>query len=803
MSIIKKIYDSYVEDAENLILDLSLSKVVNPKECSDDPALLNEEQRRDSPVLLSAYYKEIETAFDLLCASPKRKRIFESGYQFPNLDKLSDSQAEQVHHYINNPDIYLSDLVSNEEDIYVNISSDRVKDFVKAICRLAKMSRSGTTTKRYNKVMFLLGNMGEGKTIFINYLLSVHMADFEYQKVLPIKIDLTNVDLDSDGKVSDILYKKFTRAICSYYIGEKISLDLVSSVSGELNISDDDFSEMKLYIEAQSNDEEGSEIYLDSLTNNGLIKDLFKLLRCVITKTDYSILYFIDGLDNFHRDLISRKKFFKRTQEVLAYTRVIEKLNDAYILVTRKESFDYIKRKNEGRGHGHRLRSVSLLPVEPIDIINRKNILSEHLIKDFTDDADLSERRLEEVNIYNDNKKEIALSLTECIGDLSKLVTDLIGTALCGHRSEGFEWLGVLFESNNRLIQDSYLRVLKEVMNRIEIHSGRNYASTNKEEYEWLKEYIFDLLNNEAVKETFIKRFSYITIGSLMVNKLHICCPRYNVETRDSHEHFSELELPGEQDETNEIGPVAKHNLWACSILPNLYDVSNPIKYRNIEENSMHFLSQIRILQLLKFLNKKDEIGHKFSHISEKLCFSFNYNINVLRAEVRILYAGQCIRIKTASTTNDPAWEITELGICLLDNLIYTYEYLVNSVDSLSLPYEYGLKNLCPAVSFAQYENRYRNDYTGYRKQFGEVLSTKIKYALAMAAFIDRIDKLEKEIYLEKTGYRCFSFLKNDNFDKLRIGHEVKNNVIKVAEMITSGSSDFIKQSVTPNLSKE
>ena len=800
MESISKALNNVTNDICLSIPDLINHSTANPIAAVDDLPIKNEATRKENPVILNAYFHEIDRAFDLLCASPVRSELFVTGYQFPNLEELSFSQQDQCSRYISDYEIFRTELINGEEDIYVNINKDIVQELVKGLCHLAKMHRSGTNSRRFHKVMFLIGNMGEGKTIFCNYLLSVHIKDFEKSNVIPIKIDLTDRDVDANENVSNLLYRKFIRILCENHIGKIITVQEIMNTAQDLAIDSSEQAVFRTYIETCGNNTNESSCHESSQVNKGTIEELFRLVRVSMKNKGYSILYIIDGLDNFNRDMISRNKFLKRSDEVLKYVRKIDTLDDAYIIVTRKESYEYIKIKNEGRGHSHKLRSIKLLPLSSCEIISKKNELAKSLINDFElqENVNPRRRRIEEISVYSEERKAVAIKLKDNLEQIYQLVIDMINYSFKNIPKSGNKLvIDKIFDSNNRRILDAYVRVFKDILNRIEILAGRNYTNSTKDLYCLVENYIVTLLNNDNMRKDFIKRYHYIVIHSLMINKLYLCFPRFRIDSGDKHEDFISMSLPSKDTIQKNFGPIAKSNIWDCTLLPNILDISSPEQY-DLNKFSIHYLSQIRILQYLKYV--KQSTGHppKFAKIAKELQKYFNYNPAAVRAELRTLYANQCINVPQPDSPSNSPWILSPLGEHLIDILLYQYNYIINCVDHIKLPDFFVTKYISPSVSLAQLENIYRDKPKLYNMSFGKLLAKKIYYSIATTAMIKKIDDLEKEYFIKKNKKNYFSFNPQNASNDLLIGQKLQDNVLGVAGKILLGRSEFIKKDVKP-----
>ncbi|MBF0183929.1 MAG: hypothetical protein HQM06_06035 [Magnetococcales bacterium] len=687
-------------------------------------------QRTDTPTIFTAFYGEIERSFELLCASPVRIKLFKIGYQFPDMETLDAGQNDQVVYYKNNRKNYFIDIAKGKSEVFANINDDLVLTLVEALSWLAKLTPSGTTARHFEKVVFLTGEIGEGKTIFVNYLISVHMNTFHEFKALPIKIDLTSpVEIDQKFEIELRIINKAIRIICENYIPKIVTVnDIVCALRNSKLDNEKKILVKKFFSKCKYNsDQESIQDYVE-LTKRDL-RSAFIAVRSAFKRKGYGFLLFIDGLDNYDRDLFSEEVFARRNKEIFKFAKIANSLEDAYVIVSRYESYEYIKATSEASSPTHKIRNLTLLPVKTCEIIKSKFDLAGHLIDDFS--KVVNKKREFEIP-YDEDSKNVAKSLRVYLEKFNKFIIRMINYAF-EYENEDKSILNDLLNKNNRLMLQSFNRVTKDVLNRIEILSMKGSAYSAEELSMHPKNYLLGLLSNESQCKNFIRKYRYIVINSLMINQLHLCFPKYKVvQSKDKMFAFKAINNASEK----KFGVTKTSNYESCSIIPNVFYISSRSIYNEKKDPA---LCQIRILQ---YLNRKNFNCYNEDDVVCSLDKWFGYGEIIIKNELQMLYSNECV----AKHPNN-FWSITNMGAFLVNQLIFDFNYIYNAIDCIDISFEYYKSCMGPACSITQIDNRYKNDLTNYLKNFGVLLARKIIYSVAFAVYIDFIDSKECENY--------------------------------------------------------
>ncbi|MBF0284170.1 MAG: hypothetical protein HQL51_06895 [Magnetococcales bacterium] len=792
-SLVRKYQEINRLAARHLIKDLKYTEVISPfyyeeKESTDDREGISESNsskssekilRQNTPKILSSLYTEIERAFNHI---PEEDAI-QSCYVFPKIEKMNEELRDIINRYTYDHEVYLTELKINS-GVYANISHQHTEIVATSLCEMAKDITP--TKKGLGRILFLVGEIGEGKSIFTDYLLSANKNLFLRNKVLPIKIDLTHNEI-ANQKTENIVENIYRSSIRTLF--ETYHPIIIKS---EHIIESKDFLKLKSYYQniirtwiSEKNLGKTQGFPLNKFRTHGIIDVLFSAVMSITQDCKHTPLFVVDGLDNYYRDIRSNSLFINKCRDLISTISDPNKDDLPYLIVTRKESFDYIDQPKDVPQFNYRY--LSLLPVTACDIIAAKNNVAEELIENLSPDNFSATVVSNNIRTSAKCKQDTAKSLRKYISDLTSLINEIINHALGVTPPKDRRLaLDKIFNSNNRMMIEAYKCVAKEVLNRIEIDSNTSRTASPEENMLLVTKYIIDLLTNPDKKRIFISRLHYIVIQGMMINKYHYCFPRFKI---GKAENFS-----GGTD----IGPISESSIENYSLLPNIFNVT-PTEI-DIEKKgfSHHFLVQVRILQYIRYIQKHHPgTGVSYKDISEKLRFFFSYNEEIVKIELRMLYANQCIR-KVPKFQNYDLWKLSELGKYIVSNLMFNYNYLASAADHFEAPSKFGILFLTPARSLSLSENSAAN-ISDYIAIFGgKVLPTKMRYAISMAAFINRIDELERQKFLSIEGFNFFNFNKEATEDDLGIGKRVTENVEQTVKIILSGNKPIIRNYALP-----
>ena len=110
----EKVID-YIEITKNNIMnsirDLSFIGATNPIYTIPESENIYD-ARKNSPHYLAKVWHEIDESFSPICASPKRKKLFESSYVFPSVEdkSININDHKKIREYRENPDSFLTEL---------------------------------------------------------------------------------------------------------------------------------------------------------------------------------------------------------------------------------------------------------------------------------------------------------------------------------------------------------------------------------------------------------------------------------------------------------------------------------------------------------------------------------------------------------------------------------------------------------------------------------------------------------------------------------------------------------------------
>ncbi|MDR1645336.1 MAG: hypothetical protein LBS05_05880 [Tannerellaceae bacterium] len=190
-----------------------------------------------------------------------------------------------------------------------------------------------------NKISFLLGNVGVGKTAFINYLISKKFSKYK-DKLIFIRIDVENQENETTESIASYIIVKFIAIV-------RKNFDQLLTNDRTLNSYIDTLER----IDKNSKEERKS--------------NFSRIITYIHDKHDMKLALLIDNIDFiYHKsklnffDIEENREVTKQIDDLVKFfvknlDEYFDSLYANMLFVMRKDTFEYIKSKNMGVGTSH------------------------------------------------------------------------------------------------------------------------------------------------------------------------------------------------------------------------------------------------------------------------------------------------------------------------------------------------------------------------------------------------------------------------------------------------------------------
>lgn len=605
--------------------------------------------------------------FSMWEASKKYKEIYRTIYAFPRTE----------HTKISDIDI----LRSDKEMIPINSSPEVAEDFLSSLCNRARQILNEPDKVRACKEsrFFITGELGSGKTTFLNYLFSNYHDDLANNKVIWVRVDLTK-SYHSNKTLSESLKFQIARIIRMHYYQE--IEDNIETFKECLRRKFFVLESINPQTELEFNKEYNE--YTKGFTRertkpfHPLIQDGIK----EYIEHHFGVIYIYDGLDKIQKEEDFEEKLYD-IKEILTS----ENYRGIYLFVMRYESqymflnkyFDTGELFNLTtlRGYG---KTFKIEEVKLGDIIEKR---LELLAKDWASIMDqkkysIVNKKLSDPEVYyNDEiarliKKYEWLDL-DTIKAYFKIFLMYLQRALSFEDSD-YETFSIEEEQAFRDLKDligSNYRLLLNVL----ILSNRCFLETLQIldiKPHQVTEIVNCLINK---KQSDILNFeNYKKHTSSILRKYYRIIPAL-LRSRHNYIHpfkYYYIENSIRMDDSN-----------ANNFSPYLFNIYYSINVKNSNQEYYHLLCKIRILQLLSQDSYFEE------EIVSKLSSMFFYKKENIRHALVELKAWKYITINPYDYhANKIAYKIvvSRVGKNALDKLIFDFNYIRIILDDILIP---------------------------------------------------------------------------------------------------------------------
>ena len=613
-----------------------------------------------------AVSKIFNVASTMFEANKRNGNIYETIYSFPT--KLTE----------NVDDIDFDFMSTNQEMLVINKSKEISRGFISFICNKAiQLKKDDGLDSISNSKFFITGEVGVGKTAFLNYLFSLYHSELRKKNVIWIRVDLTK-HYHGNATLEDSLDFQIARIYRQHYMKSKVS----KSNTRFENFIRPFFQNEKDNLNQEIELNKALKDYYMPFDDKRTIpynKNLQKSVKAYIEKY-YGVIYIYDGLDKVR----TTNDFDEKLDEVKNIINS-EKFKSVYIFVMRYESqqdllykvFKYkeLNQLSQLRGYG---MSFRIVPSELSDIIDKRiDLIKQHWKVFLKKNAD---------EIFN---KDIGDKLTR-----SEIYQ------LC----ENIKWL-------DSEALDNYILVFKHYLSR-----ALTFDEDNTTTIEDNSNNAFGLIEKIAGKNIRLDLQIIRECFTCFLESLEIC----DVSNESINEIGINLASYTEQltNNTNykqDLGKIlSKHYRIVATLLRKKSSYVHPFDYVRIKDNLERktilksyetsyinnlfysinsdglsdkycLLLKIRILQLLRI--KPIDIENIISEIKR----NFPYNSVQIDYAIEELKHCDYISIKPNEFDNKNfyCYVITESGLNLIDKLIYDYNYIRIILDDIIIPKDY------------------------------------------------------------------------------------------------------------------
>ncbi|MDR2548979.1 MAG: hypothetical protein LBD10_02050 [Desulfobulbus sp.] len=776
-----------------------------------DDVILSEQ--RVNPYFFSRILIELKNSFSHICSSPKREKIFYKAYCWPSVkDKqLNNTQKEKILLYKNNQEKFEVELFSTRSNPYVNISEKCIDSFVEYLCYLSHLPKDNELTKNTHKISFLTGDYGEGKTFLINYVLSTKQHIFDKNKCINVKIDFADSENIGSKELEIAISKKTIRILKDKYFSKNI----FSIANLDRYLTSKDVPQQ--FIKKIINYFEGN--YSHDIGNKNAVKIFNKIKEFIIYKENnregfnYSFVFIIDGMDNVNRDTLSQRRFYDKILQIKEFIK--KKISDSsYLIVMRPESHKYLERQcNEGMPQINDFRNFNLLPVDPYRIIEKKFNVFDNFLTSENDDSYIK-------RLPNNNNKFKPI--------LSKFKNFLFQYLSYSFNKDGDEnvfSLENLFNNNNRDIMNAIYIISRDIFSKIENNSNvKNCEDAIVE--------LNKIIDNEPTYDEFIKKYYHLFHRSLILNKRYYALEQYGYEFyKDSvNDDLEKMDSRGIESDNviPYFKPLRYNNFDERSKIPNVFHVKSPFNYNsesmlsNLEKRDIKcfcrsesegtcvhsvFLIKFRILQFYNYYTSviDPKVYLPLEDAIAEISHYFKYPVNCIKYETDMLYSLQCInKLKKNhdESRNNPLFKISKLGEFILNNLIFSYPYIENILDNVSVPGKFkdvflgNVYSIAKVQDFWNVEGRIESD--NY-KRLAQCFSGKMIQTKSFSILLAEIEKRQLD-FLDSNKYDPPFIYDNELKTRLvfKKSLEIVSNTI---DKMLASNSDFNNIYLTPAMS--
>lgn len=610
---------------------------------------------------ISKIFNVASTMFE---ANKKNKAVYDTIYTFPS--SLSNKNEYKD----------IDFLSSNKDMIPINISKDVARKFISSICNKAiQLNKDQSLDSVSNSKFFITGEIGVGKTAFINYLFSTYHNLLKEKNVIWIRVDLTK-HYHGNTSLEESLEFQIARIYRQHYMKNIISIT-------NFNRKFEDF--IKQYFQHGPDPSSNIVEYNDAIQDYYLPfneertqpfnKKLQKAVKAYIEK-NHGVIYIYDGLDKVR----TTNDFDEKLEEVKNIINS-EKFKSVYIFVMRYESqqqllfkvFKYseLNQLSQLRGYG---MSFKISPSELKDIVdNRINLIKQNwkiFLNKKADEIfnkDIGDKlKKSEINVLCDNIKWIESDEFDNYflifkHYLSRALSFDEETSLDYDYIDPFKLIEKIAGKNLRLDLQIVRECFTCFLETIELLEIKK---------ESINEIGINLRNSTNLKEA---------VSNYRLDYFKILSKHYRIITTLLRRNLS-YEHPYEYAKIN--NKIEKKVNLKANQTPYIFNLFYSINTDGQNEKYC-LLLKIRILQLLR--NRKTIV---FNNLVDEISKIFIYNSDQIEYSIEELKQCDYISIKPEEFESSTyyCYVITESGLNIINKLIYDFNYIRIILDDTIVP---------------------------------------------------------------------------------------------------------------------
>ena len=763
--------DSFFRDFKPENFSLSEHSIERPlKFCTASKRIIDMECRSSSPFLPNLN-KDIKDVFQHYCSSsnPARKNIFNTAYVLPQEGNLlmDEYELSKFRQYVNSPDLFKNDIAAMDI-IPINASIETIEIFSQYLCKMAKLGRKNRVNENYNsKVLFLTGNIGEGKSFLINYIISSYQDDiFEQNQTITVKIDLGNTN-HRNKSLEIALYQNLIKILKTKYFRRVRDYKKSRLSTQELRDYLANTNQMQYEYVVEELIRKDSDLAV-SLEGEQL-KEAYRILRNFVSHSDecsrnYQFVVIIDGLDNFNRDLGSGQEFNARVNQLIDLVIRKECKEYCYLLVTRMGSYLELRHLCD-KGAGNSLspnKMMMLYPVDPVEVVKNKIVVFKNFLL-------LTLKSNEE--LINTVEQNIIEFILNNLDDFSALIVDIVDKIFI-RKSSKKQTIEIFFNNNLRDIVEFYHVVTRVLLYALPIF---NLDSMNYHDDGNLYNKMKFLLENRTSPniEKFYHRYSNLFFTGIMANRMYFVLDRYCLVQKGARNFY--------HSERN-VNPEHR------SLLPNILYIEQRYANKLNSGETVPYMLKLRILQFFRFKEQRGDESCDFDSVSKQMHIFFGYNYNMSFGICHMLYSEQLLCRDTLGKERHRVvkdgksygrFQMTPKGRFLLNKLLFRMEYLYNLMDNVYLDEKFCKYHMKPYNTLLlDYEtiliesDRIRTQ--DLKKQIGMKYAKKIEQLERLVYFYNLVEKRQIEKFQELTSQKYFSFKKNDVKHRLLVWPQIE-----------------------------
>lgn len=642
---------------------------------------------RAHDAVFQAALGEVEGGFN-------KRQVFETFYAFPEKDNI-----------LKYPDIRKNiDLLNMDTELLpVNLSPGHAEEFLNFLINRAHTVKKIEDRREACKLsrFFLIGDLGSGKTTFINYLYSMYAPILKNKGIFWVVLDLTKGYYSKENLYSSLSFQ-ISKIFREHYF-ENLSVEehveLTNLIKNE-------------FIESRESEKGISEPVFNEVNYNSAFRkfsrpfnksqehpydcDLQTGIRNFVEKK-FDTIYIFDGLDD-----TDSNTNFKKTLDQVKNILGNENLIGVYLFVMRHDSHSDLR---DHKGKGHEIKeltyfkgygkTLTLMPADFDKIVEGRIRFISKYWEDF-----LRERQyiiIPDKLTYEDyNENELQLLINKYKNWISPGSLDAYHDIFMR-----FVHKGVSFEENEKLSEQKW--TINESYKVLESLIGTNIRRL----IDALKLLHHCFLETvESVKLNPIDITNIYNSLDLVENKIKATNDLWKILAKEYR--VIPILLRGNKGYRHPFNykKDLNDNIYRdkdgegnsrVDTYPLIYSVLYPINILNTNPQNYHLLLKCRILQFMQ-INKGMKV-HK-EEIIVYLSEHFPYKPEYIDLAIKELFDTRHITNRPDGQSVQPSFylRISEVGENQVKNLIKDFNYLRIILDDLLVPkeLEHHFKDPCP-----------------------------------------------------------------------------------------------------------